>query len=149
MAIFFTIKWVCQNDYFQMIVDSSALVAILKAENDAGIYRDYLLSSDEEKYLSSANYLETSIVVDGLKDALASERLDQLIAATNIKIVSFTPEHAQLARKAYAQFGRGSGHPAQLNFGDCFAYALAISTDQPLLFKGDDFSKTDVKSVSS
>jgi ribonuclease VapC len=76
-----------------------------------------------------------------------SRRLDELIDRLGVDIVDVTAAHARLVREAYRDFGRGSGHPAQLNFGDCFAYALARSTRQPLLFKGDDFVHTDIAPV--
>jgi ribonuclease VapC len=74
-----------------------------------------------------------------------SNRFDALLAQLDVRVVPFTPSQATIARQAYRDFGRGSGHPAKLNFGDCFAYALAIDTDEPLLFKGDDFHHTDVR----
>ena len=83
-------------------------------------------------------------MVDANRNPLLSRRFDDLIAATGIIIESVTREQAEIARAAYRDFGRGGGHPAGLNFGDCFAYALAKATREPLLFKGDDFSRTDV-----
>jgi ribonuclease VapC len=100
--------------------------------------------SAEPKRMSAANYLEAAIVVDANRNPLLSRRLDDLIAQTEIQAEPVTLEQAEIARAAYRDFGRGSGHPAGLNFGDCFAYALAKSTREPLLFKGDDFSHTDV-----
>ena len=100
--------------------------------------------STEPKRISAANYLEAAIVVDANRNPLLSRRLDDLIVQTEILAEPVTLEQAKIARAAYRDFGRGSGHPAQLNFGDCFAYALAKSMREPLLFKGDDFSHTDV-----
>ena len=94
--------------------------------------------------MSAANYLEAGIVVDANRNPLLSRRLDDLIAQTEIEVEAVTPQQADIARAAYRDFGKGSGHPAGLNFGDCFAYALAKSMREPLLFKGDDFSHTDV-----
>ena len=98
--------------------------------------------------MSAASYLETGIVIDGQRDRISSERLDEVISMLQLAIISVTEAQAKIARLAYRQYGKGSGHKAQLNFGDCFAYALAIDTDRPLLFKGDDFSKTNVKVAS-
>lgn len=129
-----------------MIIDTSALVAILKGEHDA---RDYAaaLAQPGDKLISAATMVEVAIVIDAQKDPILSRRLDELIALTGIKIEAMTSEHAALARAAYRDFGRGSGHPANLNFGDCFAYALAKARRQRLLFKGDDFSQTDMVSA--
>lgn len=130
-----------------MIVDSSALLAIVRAEPDAAAYARTLAEADGA-LLSVANYVETAIVVDAARDPVASRRLDQLLRAAGISVVAVSPEQGELARAAYRDFGKGSGHPARLNFGDCFAYALAKATDQPLLFKGDDFVRTDVAAVA-
>jgi ribonuclease VapC len=127
-----------------MIVDASAVVAILKEEPEAERLLRSLTASGELKRMSAANYLEAAIVVDANRNPLLSRRLDDLILRTEIVVEPVTLEHAYLARAAYRDFGKGSGHPAALNFGDCFAYALAKSTREPLLFKGDDFSHTDV-----
>jgi ribonuclease VapC len=127
-----------------VIVDTSAVVAILKDEPDREAMLDAILSA-ETRRMSAANYLETAIVVDGLNDPVKSRRLDQILATLGVEITEVTVQHAQIARRAYADFGKGSRHPAGLNFGDVFAYALAIETREPLLFKGDDFSHTDVR----
>lgn len=130
-----------------MIVDSSALVAIVRREKEwAGF--SVLITSSEDAKMSSASYLETSIVVSGGRDNLTIVDVDEVIEMLALQIVPFDLVQARIAREAYGRFGKGSGHKAQLNFGDCFAYALAIDTDQPLLFKGEDFSKTDVKIAS-
>jgi ribonuclease VapC len=96
--------------------------------------------------MSAANYLEAGIVIDNQIGAAAGRQFDALIARAGIRVEAVTREHADIARLAYLDFGKGN-HPARLNFGDCFAYALSKSTDRPLLFKGDDFSKTDVQSA--
>jgi ribonuclease VapC len=127
-----------------MIVDTSAVIAVLKEESDAPRFLRALTLSAEAKRMSAANYLEAAIVVDANRNPLLSRRLDELIVQTEIMAEPVTLEQANIARAAYRDFGRGSGHPAQLNFGDCFAYALAKSMREPLLFKGDDFSHTDV-----
>jgi ribonuclease VapC len=122
----------------------SAIIAILKEEPDAPRFQRALTISTEPKRMSAANYLEAAIVVDANRNPLLSRRLDELIVQTEITAEPVTREQADIARAAYRDFGRGSGHPAQLNFGDCFAYALAKSMREPLLFKGDDFAHTDV-----
>ena len=94
--------------------------------------------------MSAANYLEAAIVIDGARSPIASRRFDEAVAAAGITIEPVTREDAEIARAAYRDFGKGSGHPAGLNFGDCFAYALAKSMREPLLCKGDGFSRTDV-----
>jgi ribonuclease VapC len=127
-----------------MIIDTSAVIAVLKEESDAPRFLRVLTLSAEPKRMSAANYLEAAIVVDANRNPLLSRRLDDLIVQTEIMAEPVTLEQADIARAAYRDFGRGSGHPAALNFGDCFAYALAKSTREPLLFKGDDFSHTDV-----
>lgn len=128
-----------------MIVDSSALIAILRAEADAAHFAG-ALSSRGPHFISAANYLEAAIVIDSANDPIASRSLDQLLKLAHIEIVAATPAHARLAREAYRDFGKGSRHPAQLNFGDCFAYALAKDRGEPLLYKGHDFSHTDLPS---
>jgi ribonuclease VapC len=127
-----------------MIIDTSAVIAVLKEESDAPRFLRVLTLSAEPKRMSAANYLEAAIVVDANRNPLLSRRLDELIVQTEIMAEPVTLEQANIARAAYRDFGRGSGHPARLNFGDCFAYALAKSMREPLLFKGDDFSQTDV-----
>lgn len=124
-------------------VDTSAIIAILKGEPEAGSFLR-TLSSAERVQLSAATYVECGLVVDARGDAILSERFDQLLAELKARIVDVSAEHARLARDAYRQFGKGSGHPAKLNFGDCFSYALAAESRTPLLFKGDDFTHTDV-----
>jgi ribonuclease VapC len=126
-----------------MIVDTSVLIAVLKEEPGEGILRE-LTRTVPTKRLSAATYLEAAIIVDANRNPVLSRRLDDLIARTGIVVEPITREQAEIARAAYRDFGKGSGHPAGLNLGDCFAYALAKATREPLLFKGNDFSKTDV-----
>jgi len=126
-----------------LIVDTSALFAILRQEADADRYTAALAGNGEIS-MSAASYLEAAVVVDANGDPVLGGRFDDLLAAAGIEVVPFTPAQAELARQAYRNFGRGSGHPARLNLGDCFSYALARATGRPLLFKGDDFSQTDV-----
>jgi ribonuclease VapC len=129
-----------------MIVDSSALIAILRREPEAATFTRILDETDELS-CSAATYFETAIVVDSRRDPIANLTLDDLITRAGITIEPFTAKHAQIARQAYRDYGKGSGHPANLNFGDCFAYALARDKREPLLYKGDDFRHTDLRSA--
>jgi ribonuclease VapC len=126
-----------------VIVDSSALVAIIRAEPDAPRYAAALASAARPA-MSAVNFVAAAVVVDSARDPVASRRFDELVKVADIDVVAVTAEHAMLARQAYRDFGRGSGSPAGLNFGDCFAYALATARREPLLFKGADFIHTDV-----
>ncbi len=129
-----------------MIVDASALVAILNLEPDGRDYEAALETSPVNR-ISAATYLEVSIVIDRAHDPLVSRRLDEILAAGAFVIEPVTETQARIAREAYRDFGKGSGHAAGLNFGDCFAYALARDLNEPLLFKGDDFRHTDIPFV--
>ncbi|CAN5718963.1 type II toxin-antitoxin system VapC family toxin [soil metagenome] len=130
-----------------MIVDTSALVAILRDEPEAAAFAAALVGAGES-LVSAANYLEAAIVVDSGRDPVASRRFDKLLTLAGVTIAPVTVEQVRLAREAYRDFGKGSGHPAGLNFGDCFAYALARERNDTLLYKGgDDFSHTDVSPV--
>lgn len=126
-----------------MIVDSSALIAILRDEPDAAEIARALEQGGIQR-VSAANLLETSIVIDGSRDPVASRRFDDLVREAGLVVEPVTESQARIARAAYRDFGKGSGHPAGLNFGDCFAYALARERGEPLLFKGNDFGHTDV-----
>ncbi len=126
-----------------MIVDTSAFIAILRGEPDADRYVDALARA-AEPLVSAGTYVETAIVVDASRDPVLSGRLDDLLGVTGVKVEPLTKRHADIARRAYRDFGRGSGHPAGLNLGDCFAYALSRAAGKPLLYKGDDFGRTDV-----
>ena len=130
-----------------MIVDSSALIALLHKE--AGYQRllDALLAARKSCRMASPNFVETAIVIDSRRDPALSRRFDSLIDDFQIEIVPFTAEHARIAREAYRDFGKNSGHPAKLNFGDSMAYALAVSEREPLLFVGDDFPHTDIEAA--
>ena len=127
-----------------MIVDSSAIVAILREEPE---WLDFSKVLDSAKCvrLSAASYLETSIVLDKRRDPVLSAGLDDLIEDVEIVIEPVTAAQAKIARQAYRDFGKGSGHPAGLNFGDCFTYALAREKREPVLWKGDDFGHTDLR----
>jgi ribonuclease VapC len=129
-----------------MIVDSSALIAILRQEAGSQNLLDAVVSK-ANCAMSAASFLETAIVVDAERDPVASRELNDFLQKTAIAIIPFDEAQARVAREAYRDFGKGSGHKAQLNFGDCFAYALAKTLNEPLLFKGTDFSQTDVRSA--
>lgn len=126
-----------------MILDTSALIAILRSEPEARACADAIAYAAVRR-ISAANYVEAAAVIDGSGDPIASRRFDDLIREASIEIAPVTADQARIAREAYRDFGRGSGHPAKLNFGDCFAYALAKTSNELLLFKGDDFNHTDI-----
>jgi ribonuclease VapC len=126
-----------------VIVDTSALIAILRHERDAMSYAKAIAGATIRR-ISAANYVETAAVIDASHDPIASRRFDDLLQEARFVIEPVTEVQARIAREAYRDFGRGSGHPARLNFGDCFAYALAKVLNEPLLFQGDDFIHTDV-----
>ena len=126
-----------------MIVDTSALLAILRDEPEAPACA-MAIERAAVRRMSAANFLEAAIVIDLSRSPIASRRFDDLLNAAGMTIEPVTEEQAHLGRAANRDFGKGSGHPAQLNFGDCFAYALARATGEPLLFKGQDFTHTDV-----
>ena len=123
-----------------MILDASVLIAILRNEPEAVSFAQAIADADLCR-ISAANYLEAAIVIDGSRNPIASRRFDDLVREASITIEPVTAGHANIARTAYRDFGRGSGHPAGLNFGDCFAYALAVLSGEPLLFKGEDFRR--------
>lgn len=127
-----------------MIVDTSALIAVLFAEEEAAEFAD--LMAEHPSRVSAANWVEASMVADG-KRVAAGERLDRLVAELGVAIEPVTETHARAARIAFRRYGRGSGSPARLSFGDCFAYALSATSGEPLLFKGVDFTHTDVLSA--
>ena len=130
-----------------MIIDSSALVASLRAEPEQAQFAAIIVRAGGGR-LSAASYIETAIVIDRARDPVTSRALDPFLAANGIVVEAVPAEQAKIAREAYRDFGRGSGHPAQLNFGDCLTYALAKAMAEPVLFKGDDFSHTDLDAAS-
>ena len=133
-----------------MILDTSGLIAILRFEEEAPEFARIIASTAErgaQSRISAVSYVEAGAVIDGSKDPVASRRFDELIEEAQIAIEAVSEAQARIARQAYRDFGKTSGHPAKLNFGDCFSYALAKSKGEPLLFKGQDFSRTDVKSA--
>lgn len=129
-----------------MIADTSAIIAILRAEADAAQYAHVIAGADVRR-LSAASYLECGIVLDSQRDPVISRALDEFIHEGEFVVEPVTEQQARLARQAYADFGKGSGHPAGLNFGDCLSYALAIDLREPLLWKGDGFGHTGVQSA--
>lgn len=126
-----------------MIVDSSAILAILKDEPDAEEISEALLKAPLCR-MSAVTYVEAAVVTDGNRNPVLSRRFDDLLRDVRMRVESVTPKQAEIARHAYRDFGKGR-HRAGLNFGDCFAYALAKEMDEPLLYKGRDFSHTDIE----
>lgn len=129
-----------------MIVDTSAVIVILRNEPQARAFATAIAGA-ERRSMSAANYLEAAVVIDGSRNPIASRRFDDLLREAEIVIEPVTEQQAKVAREAYRDFGRGSGHPAKLNIGDCFAYALAKTSGEPLLFQGDDFIHTGISRV--
>lgn len=128
-----------------MILDSSALVAILFKEEDAAAMAAALRDAPA-RAVAAPTVVEASLVAEGRAGAAMAAELDELLVAAQAEVVPFTAEHAALARDAWRRYGKGR-HPAGLNLGDCFAYALAKARGEPLLFKGDEFVLTDVKAA--
>ena len=126
-----------------MIIDTSALLAILLGEPDAGHYEDAIAAAWPRR-MSAIALLEAAMVVESRGGAKAGHELDVLLEKAAVELVPVTSEHANAARHAWRRFGKGN-HRAALNFGDCFAYALAKTTGEPLLFKGKDFTHTDIE----
>ena len=126
-----------------MILDTSAVIAILRAEPEAPAFA-HAIEAAAHNRISAVNYVEAAAVIDASRDPIASRRFDDLIEEAQVVIEPVTEAQARIARQAYNDFGKGSGHPAKLNFGDCFAYALAKAKREPLLCKGGDFSRTDI-----
>lgn len=124
-----------------MIVDTSALIAIVRDEPERQLFAELLLRGPAR--ISAANWLEAAMVADGSRLG-AGERLDRIVETASLTIEPVTEAHARAARIAFRRYGRGSGSPAKLTFGDCFAYALSAISGEPLLFKGEDFTHTDV-----
>ena len=121
-----------------MIVDSSAVIAVLRGEPEAAEFIDLMLAHPGR--MSAASWLEAAMVAD----SIGGDRYDELIETAAISIEDVTFAQAQAARRAFQRYGKGSGSPARLNFGDCLSYALSAISGEPLLFKGEDFTQTDV-----
>jgi ribonuclease VapC len=129
-----------------IVIDSSAIIAIFRQENDAAHFAQSI-AADDDPIMSAANAVETSIVLRGLKKIApdkAERWLDDFLEAAGVRIEPVTPEQARVARSAHMRFGKGTGHAASLNYGDCFAYGLAKEMNAPLLCKGNDFRLTDI-----
>jgi ribonuclease VapC len=126
-----------------VIVDSSALMAVIFNEPEESRFAAALVDAPVLR-MSVANWVEAAIVVDSRKDPRAKARFEDLRKMLQIELVPVTVDMAYRSRVAYADYGKGS-HPARLNYGDCFAYALAKETGEPLLFKGTDFAQTDIE----
>lgn len=127
-----------------MVVDTSAIVAILRAEDEAEAFA-VALGTARGAVMGASTYLEAGLVMIKDKSPRGLERLNTLIDKADIEIVPTMPDEAIIGIAAHRKYGKGTGHPAKLNFGDCFSYALAKSRNLPLLFKGDDFIHTDIE----
>ena len=125
-----------------MIVDTSAVIAVLFAESDAAVYANAIARADSCR-MSAATFVEVAIIVEAQTKGSGARQMDAFMRRAGITIEPVTEEHAHLAWQAFTDFGKGR-HPASLNYGDCFSYALAKATGEPLLFKGKDFTKTDL-----
>jgi ribonuclease VapC len=128
-----------------MIIDSSAIIAILNDEPERRVFNEAIERSDA-CLISTASFVEASIVIDNNRDYDGLRDFDLFIMSAGIELVPVDADQAHIARQAYRQFGKGR-HPAGLNFGDCFSYALAKATGLPLLFKGSDFAQTDIQTA--
>ena len=128
-----------------MVIDSSAILALLFNEPEADDI-EVAIDEDPTRLMSVASGLEAAIVVEARLGAAGGREFDLLLHKARIELVAVTSEQMEVGRTAWRRFGRGR-HEANLNFGDCFSYALAAVSGEPLLFKGDDFSKTDVQRV--
>ncbi len=126
-----------------MVIDTSALAAIFFREPERERFRDAITAADS-RLISAATLLEAGMVIEGRRGSGAGREFDLFVLRSNFQIVSVDAEQAELARSAWRKYGKGR-HPAGLNFGDCFAYALAKTTGEPLLAKGDDFAQTDIQ----
>jgi ribonuclease VapC len=128
-----------------VVIDTSAVVAILGMEREAARLAE-AIEADANRLLSAATLVETGLVIESRYGAAGGRELDVLVAKAGLSIEPVTAEQADVAREAWRRYGKGR-HSAALNFGDCFSYALARTTGEPLLFKGDDFTQTDVSIV--
>jgi ribonuclease VapC len=129
-----------------VVIDTSALLAILLGEPEAAAFAG-AIEADDMRLLSAVSFLEAAVVMESRKGPSGSRELDLLLHRAALDVVPFDREHAEAARGVYSRYGKGR-HTAGLNFGDCCAYALAALSGEPLLFKGDDFAKTDIPPVS-
>lgn len=129
-----------------MVLDTSALVALLNMEPESARLAT-AIESDTTRLISAATVVETGLVIETRYGLVGGRELDLLIVKAGLSIEAVTAEQAEVARGAWRRFGKGR-HPAGLNFGDCFSYALAKVTGEPLLFKGDDFTQTDISAAA-
>jgi ribonuclease VapC len=128
-----------------VVIDSSALIALLLGEEEAGRFAQ-AIAADPRRLFSVFNWLETAIVIEAKKGEAGARELDLLLHHSKMEIVAMNPDQSEIARSAWRVYGKGH-HPAGLNIGDCCAYALAKDSGEPLLFKGEDFSRTDIQPV--
>lgn len=128
-----------------MVIDTSAIVAIAQNEPEAPTF-EQRIADDPVRFISAATLLEAAMVLETRFGEPGGAELDLWLAKANVEIVAVEAEHADQARRAWRRYGKGR-HPAGLNYGDCFSYALAKLTDEPLLFKGNDFAQTDIRAV--
>lgn len=129
-----------------MVIDTSALVAILLREPDAERFAS-AVEGAAVRLVSAVTRVELSCVIEGRKGEAGRTDLELLLRDGGIEVASVTPQQASIAIDAFRRYGKGRGHPAALNIGDCFSYALAVATGYPLLFKGNDFRRTDIRSA--
>ena len=125
-----------------MVIDTSALIAIVLGEVEGDLYK-VAIDSDPSRLISAATLFETSLVLEGRYGEAGGRELDLLVYRIGLQVIALTHEHVELARRGFRKFGKGR-HSAGLNFGDCFAYALSKATGEPLLAKGADFPQTDL-----
>jgi ribonuclease VapC len=128
-----------------MVIDTSAIMAIALDEPEATIF-ERLVASDPVRLISAATVLEVAMMLETRRGEAAGHELDLWLHKAGIDIIAVDADQIEVARRAWRHFGKGR-HPAGLNYGDCFSYALAYTRQEPLLFKGDDFSKTDIGKI--
>jgi ribonuclease VapC len=129
-----------------MIIDTSAIIAIALDEPEADDL-EQAIWADEQPCIGAPTMVEIQAVLSGRNDPTLSRKVASLLSGYDPVVIAFTREHAVAAIAAYKDFGRNSGHPAKLNFGDCLSYAIASEMDEPLLYVGDDFAHTDIRSA--
>jgi ribonuclease VapC len=129
-----------------MIIDTSALIAILKNEPEFQALSEAIEAAKVVR-ISAASYLESNIVIGRCKNPILTARLEEILENPGLQVEPVTAEQAKIAWEAYRNYGKGSGHPANLNFGDCFSYALARDKREPILYKGNNFVHTDLRSA--
>ncbi|MBO6724813.1 MAG: type II toxin-antitoxin system VapC family toxin [Rhizobiaceae bacterium] len=129
-----------------IVVDTSVLIAVLKDEHD-GPALTRCMAAATARFISAGTALECGIVIGANYGDAGLDAMRELYSSLELEILHFDAEQSRMGYEAFRRYGRGSGHPAKLNFGDCFAYALAKTRNLPLLFKGDDFIHTDIESA--